>query len=97
MLFLIRTDVALPADMDPEIRADFLQRERDYVTNLQHTGVIKALWQVVGERSQYSIYDTDDLDRLHSILEGSPMFAFLAHTLTPLAQHPDALAYYLNE
>lgn len=41
-------------------------------------------------KANYSIYDVDDLDFLHSTFQGFPMFAYMNVTVTPLAKHPNA-------
>ena len=96
MLFLARMDVNFPTDMDPEVMADFQKREKAYSADLQERGVMKAIWRVVGEYANYSVYDVNDHDELHSIFAGFPMFAYMDVKVTPLAKHPNALDYYLK-
>lgn len=96
MLFLARMDATLPPDLDPEVKADYLARQKTYCVELQERGVMKAIWRVVGENANYSIFDLDDHDELHRALQGLPLFAFLKVMVTPLAKHPDALDYYLK-
>ena len=96
MLFLARMDVNFPVDMDPERMAEFQAKEKAYSADLQERGIMKAIWRVVGEYANYSVYDVDDHDELHSIFAGFPMFAYMDVKVTPLAQHPNALEYYLK-
>ncbi len=96
MLFLARMDVNFPTDMDPEVMADFQAREKAYSGDLQERGIMKAIWRVVGEYANYSVYDVEDHDELHSIFAGFPMFAYMDVKVTPLAKHPNALDYYLK-
>lgn len=96
MLFLARMDVHFPESMTPEIMADFQTREKAYSGDLQSRGIMKAIWRVVGEYANYSIFEVDDHDELHAILSGFPMFKYMDVKITPLAKHPNALEYYLK-
>ncbi len=96
MLFLARMDVHFPESMTPEDMGDFQVREKAYSADLQSRGIMKAIWRVVGEYANYSIFEVDDHDELHAILSGFPMFRYMDVTVTPLAKHPNALDYYLK-
>lgn len=96
MLFLARMDVNFPTDMDPEVMADFQAQEKAYSADLQERGIMKAIWRVVGEYANYSVYDVNDHDELHSIFAGFPMFVYMDVKVIPLAKHPNALDYYLK-
>ena len=95
MLFLARMDVNFPESMTQEVMSDFQVREKAYSGDLQSRGIMKAIWRVVGEYANYSIFDVNDHDELHSILSGFPMFKYMDVKVTPLAKHPNALEYYL--
>ncbi|MGV3115284.1 muconolactone Delta-isomerase [Corynebacterium freneyi] len=97
MLFLARMDVHFPESMDRPTIADFQAREREYSADLQRRGIMKAIWRVVGEYANYSVFDVDDHDELHGILQGFPMFAHMGVKITALAKHPNALEYYLRD
>jgi len=90
MLFLAKMDVHFPESMDDTTKAEFQQREQAYSADLQQRGIMKGIWRVVGEYSNYSIYDVDGHDELHSIFQNFPMFAYMDVQVTPLAQHPNA-------
>ena len=88
MLYHVRMDVSLPADM-PEAEADKLKAdERDYAQRLQREGKWVELWRVVGEYANYSIFDVDSHDELHAMLSGLPLFPYLKIKVTPLTRHP---------
>lgn len=96
MLFLARMDVTFPDHLSPEEVADFQAREKEYSGSLQVAGKMKGIWRVVGEYSNYSIYDAPDNDALHDIFAGFPMYKYMKIHVTPLAKHPnstDAVAY----
>ena len=76
--------------------AGFQAQEKEYSGNPQCQGTMKGIWRVVGEYSNYCIYDVRDNDELHAVLSGFPMYPYMKIKVTPLADHPnvtDAVAY----
>ena len=92
MLFAVKMDVALPADMDPQVRADTLAREKAYSQQLQKAGEWRHIWRCAGQYSNLSIFDVASNDRLHEILWNLPLFPYMTIEVTPLAQHPSDIA-----
>jgi len=88
MLFHARMDVRIPHDMDPEVRADLVAREKAYSQNLQTSGHWPHLWRIVGEYANVSIFDVESNDALHELLSGLPLFPYMDIAVTPLATHP---------
>jgi muconolactone D-isomerase len=88
MLFHVRMDVRIPADLDPETRNEVVAREKDYSQGLQRSGKWPHIWRVVGEYANYSIFDVESNDELHQILSGLPLFQYMTVHVTPLATHP---------
>jgi muconolactone D-isomerase len=92
MLFLVRMEVAIPPDL-PEAQANEIKaREKAYAQDLQRDGRWRHLWRVVGEYANYSVFDVASNDELHALLSGLPLFPFMKIQVTPLAQHPSAIA-----
>lgn len=91
MLFHVRMDVRLPHDLDPDVRADLLAREKAYSQDLQRTGKWPHLWRIAGEYANFSVFDVDTVDELHDLLANLPLFPYLDVKVTPLATHPSAL------
>ena len=91
MLFAVTMHVHLPLDLDPDVRADTLAREKAYSQQLQREGVWRHLWRRVGEYSNLSIFDVADNEQLHDILWNLPLFRFMRVEVVPLAPHPSAL------
>lgn len=85
-------DVALPHDIDPDVRAATLAREKAYSQDLQRAGEWVSIWRCVGQYSNLSIFDVADNERLHEILWDLPLFAYMTIEVTPLAQHPSDIA-----
>lgn len=91
MLFHVRMDVSLPPDLDPEVRAELVAREKERALDLQRAGVWPQLWRIVGEYANFSVFDVDSNDTLHSVLSSLPLFPYMRIQVTPLARHPSKL------
>lgn len=91
MLFAVRMDVRIPADLDPQVRQDTIAREKAYSQDLQRGGEWKSIWRIVGKYSNISIFDVESTDRLHEILWNLPLFEYMDVQVTPLAAHPSAI------
>jgi muconolactone D-isomerase len=88
MLFLVRMDVNLPTDMPAEEAAAIKATEKAYSQDLQQQGKWRHIWRVVGEYSNYSVFDAESNDELHNMLSGLPLFPYMDISVTPLAKHP---------
>lgn len=88
MLFHVRMDVRIPHDMDPDVRAQTVAREKAYSQELQRSGKWPHIWRIVGEYSNFSIFDVDSNDELHALISGLPLFPYMDIQVTPLAHHP---------
>lgn len=91
MLFAVRMDVDIPADLDPQVRQDTIAREKAYSQELQRAGEWPHIWRIVGKYSNISIFDVESTDRLHEILWNLPLFEYMDVDVTPLAHHPSAI------
>jgi muconolactone D-isomerase len=91
MLFHVRMDVRLPVDLDPDVRAELLAREKAYSQDLQRAGKWPHLWRIAGEYANFSVFSVDSVDELHDLLSGLPLFPYLEVKVTPLATHPSAI------
>ena len=92
MLFHVRMDVRLPHDLDPATRTEIVAREKQYSQNLQREGKWPHLWRIVGQYSNFSVFDVESNDELHQILSGLPLFSYMDIQVTPLAKHPSAIS-----
>ncbi len=88
MLFHVRMDVRLPADLDAQTRDELVGREKAYSQDLQRKGKWPHIWRIVGEYANFSIFDVESNDELHQILSGLPLFPCMSIHVTPLATHP---------
>ena len=91
MLYLVRMDVHVPHDM-PAAQADAIKaREKEYSQELQRSGKWQQLHRVVGEYANYSVFDVDSHDELHTILSNLPLFPYMTMKVTALAHHPSSI------
>ncbi|BBG00099.1 MULTISPECIES: muconolactone Delta-isomerase [Pseudonocardia] len=91
MLFHVTMDVAIPRDLDPDVRADTIAREKAYSQGLQQQGKWLHIWRVVGQYSNVSIFDVESTDELHELLWNLPLFPYMTVQVTPLCPHPSAI------
>ncbi|WP_067435133.1 muconolactone Delta-isomerase [Nocardioides jensenii] len=87
-LFHARMDVRIPHDLDPDVRADIVAREKAYSQELQRAGKWPHIWRIAGEYSNISILDVADADELHTMLSALPLFPYMEIKVTALATHP---------
>ena len=88
MLFAVTMDVNLPPDLDPDVRADTLAREKAYSQDLQRAGKWPHIWRLAGQFANLSILEVASHEELHEILWNLPLFPYMTIEVTPLAQHP---------
>ena len=88
MLFHVRMDVHLPADLDTQERAKLVGREKAYSQELQRNGKWPHIWRIVGEYANFSVFDVESNEELHQILSALPLFPYMDIHVTPLATHP---------
>ncbi|MBU9279921.1 muconolactone Delta-isomerase [Burkholderia multivorans] len=91
MLFHVRMDVNLPADMPAGVADEIKAREKAYSQTLQRSGKWRHIWRVVGEYANYSIFDVADNAELHDILTHLPLFPYMKISVTPLCRHPSSV------
>ncbi len=92
MLFAVTMDVDLPPDLDPDVRADILAREKAYSHDLQRAGKWPHIWRLVGQFANLSIFDVASHEELHDILWNLPLFPYMTVEVTALSQHPSDIA-----
>jgi muconolactone D-isomerase len=49
------------------------------------------LHRIVGEYANYSVFDVESHDELHSILSALPLFPYMTMQVTALARHPSSI------
>ncbi|MCJ2088586.1 muconolactone Delta-isomerase [Methylobacterium sp. E-005] len=92
MLYMVHMQVNIPASL-PKAEADRLKvEEKAFAQKLQHDGKWRHLWRVAGQYANYSVFDVAGNDELHDLLTALPLYPYMAIQVTPLAQHPSAIA-----
>lgn len=92
MLYLVHMQVQIPADADKVFIDHLKAEEKAFSQKLQHEGKWCHLWRVAGQYANYSVFDVESNDELHTLLSSLPLFPYLDINVTPLAQHPSAIA-----
>src|SRR3546814_16144122 len=87
-LFHAHMVVRIPHDIDPDVRADIVAREKAYAQELQESGKWPHLWRIAGEYSNLSIPDVATTDELHSMLSPLPLVPTINTTDTPHVPPP---------
>ena len=91
MLYLVHMEVNIPSSVSEQEATKIKSLEKEYSQNLQKSGKWPHLWRVVGEYANYSIFDVEGNDDLHTILSGLPLFPHMKIQVTPLAKHPSSI------
>ncbi len=88
MLFMANITVNLPGDMDPAQKAALTEAEFARAMELVEAGNLRRIWRVVGERSNFSVWQADTLEELHAAIGSLPFHPFMQLKVTPLIDHP---------
>ncbi|MGY0561206.1 MULTISPECIES: muconolactone Delta-isomerase [unclassified Luteimonas] len=91
MLFQVRMDVDIPADLPADVVDEIKAREKEYSHQLQRSGKWRHIWRVVGEYANYSIFDVDSNEELHELLTGLPLFPYMHIEVIALCRHPSSI------
>lgn len=92
MLYIVHMQVNIPDTVPAERAAQLKAAEKALAQELQQSGKWRHLWRVAGQYANYSVFDVESNDELHNILMSLPLYPFMKIEVTPLAQHPSAIA-----
>lgn len=92
MLFMVEMQVNIPMSLDQGIADALKKEEKEMSQRLQREGKWRDLWRVVGQYANVSIFNVAGNDELHQLLSALPLYPFMSIRVTPLAQHPSAIA-----
>ena len=93
MLFMVRIKVELPGDMDPARVQELGEAEADRAIEAINAGQMRKIWRIVGERSNFSIWETDTLEEFHELISSFPLHPWMSVDVTPTIEHPATKAY----
>jgi len=88
MLFMANITVTLPGDMDPAEKQRLTEAEFARAMELVEAGNLRRIWRVVGERSNFSLWQADTLEELHEAIGSLPFHPWMQLRVTPLIEHP---------
>ena len=88
MLFLLRIDVSIPADMPQTDKDKLRERENARAAELIAEGTMQGIWRIVGRIANNSLWKADTLEILHDKVSSMPMFPYMKIDVTPLINHP---------
>jgi len=88
MLFLLRIDVSIPADMPQAEKDKLRERENARAAELIAEGTMQGICRIVGRIANNSLWKADTLEILHDKVSSMPMFPYMKIDVTPLINHP---------
>ena len=88
MLFMANITVNLPGEMDPAAKESLTHAEHARAMELVEAGHLRRIWRVVGERSNFSLWEADTLEELHAAIGSLPFHPWMQLKVTPLIEHP---------
>ncbi|OOS02269.1 muconolactone delta-isomerase [Moraxella cuniculi DSM 21768] len=91
MLYHVKMDVKIPLDMPKETADAIKATEKAYSQELQRQGKWRHLWRISGQYANISIFDVDNHEELHTILQGLPLYPYMSLEITPLNRHPSSI------
>lgn len=91
MLLMVRTKVELPGDMNPA-RVKALGEAEKAIEAIK-AGERRKIWRIVGERSNFSIWETETLEKFHDLISFFPLHPWMSVEVTPMIEHPSTKAY----
>jgi muconolactone D-isomerase len=92
MLFMVQMQVNIPASLDKNIADALKKDEKEMSQKLQREGKWRDLWRVVGQYANVSIFNVSGNEELHQLLISLPLYPYMTVSVTPLTQHPSAIA-----
>jgi muconolactone D-isomerase len=91
MLFHVSITVRIPPDADPDKIKQLGAQEHERAKELQLQGKWVHLWRVAGKYANVSVFDVENPDELHEILNSLPLYPFMEIEVTALCRHPGSL------
>lgn len=93
MQFMVRIKVELPGEMDPAQVQELGAAEADRAIELIRAGKLRRIWRIVGERSNFSVWEADTPEEFHADISSLPLHPWMSVEVTPLIEHPATQAY----
>ncbi|ENV45436.1 muconolactone Delta-isomerase [Acinetobacter schindleri] len=91
MLFHVRMDVNIPRDLQEAQVNEIKAVEKAYSQELQRQGRWRHIWRITGQYSNISIFDVENNEELHNLLQGLPLYPFMKIEVMALNRHPSSI------
>jgi muconolactone D-isomerase len=88
MLFMVKIDVSLPADMPQSEKDQLRVRENARAHELVAAGKLRRIWRIVGQTANFGVWEADTLEELHANIGSLPLYPYMKVEVTPLITHP---------
>ena len=88
MIFMVKIEVTMPADMSQAEKDAFRDRENENSIKMMKNNKLRRIWRIVGQTANFSVWEADSLEEMHAMMTTLPMYPFMHVTVTPLIQHP---------
>jgi len=93
MLFALKIQVSVPADVPQAQKDDLRRRENDRAIELMAQGKLRRIFRVVGEVANISLWEAETLEELHANVGSLPLYPYMQVHVTPLIEHPVTAAW----
>jgi len=93
MLFALKIEVSVPADVPQATKDDLRRRENERAIELMKQGRLRRIFRVVGEVSNISLWEAETLEQLHADVGSLPLYPYMKVKVTPLIEHPVTAAW----
>ena len=77
MLFMVKIVVRLPGDLPKERLAEINKNETARSMQFVREGKLKRIFRIVGQRANFSIWETASLEELHATLTSLPLHPYM--------------------
>jgi muconolactone D-isomerase len=86
--YLVRIQVALPADMPAGRSAELAAAERERGVQLRSQGAIQRIWRLPGQTANVGVWAAGSASELHELIGSLPLHPWMSVEVTALAVHP---------
>jgi muconolactone D-isomerase len=93
MLFMVRIVVRLPGDWSKEKLEEINKRETARSMQMVREGKLKRIFRIVGQRANFSIWETETPEQLHETLTSMPLHPYMDIMVTPIMKHTTTTAW----
>ena len=87
MLFMVNIVVHLPGDWPGDKLQTLVKAETARGMQCIQDGKLKRIFRVVGQRANFSIWETNTLEDLHATLSSLPMHPYMDVAVHPIIRH----------